>query len=158
MFRPLSASAKRSTSLPAGKGRLQPAARNTAPANNKTMLPQALTRGAQATKRPDHKLPPVADRHPWRSRINNVNAYLRQNQWPDSRVNTGEDHRSLKPRFFKAQVFKNRCPRFWPLKQRMTAKRHADSDPGDACGFRVAALRAAASYLVAQLGNYLLRY
>jgi hypothetical protein len=54
------------------------------------MMPQALTRGAQATRRPDHKLSPTVALHKWRPRINNVNAHLRQNQWPDFRVNTGE--------------------------------------------------------------------
>jgi hypothetical protein len=65
----------------------------------KPIKPQALTRGVQATKRPDHKLPPAAALHKWWPQINNVNARLRQNQWPDFRVNTGEGS------ILEAQVF-----------------------------------------------------
>lgn len=167
-------------------------------------MPQALTRGAQATRRPDHKLSPTVALHKWRPRINNVNAHLRQNQWPDFRVNTGEGSLILRPRFskpgFQNQVFKTKCSKPWPLKSAMGCSQ-MDSTPSqrplrfsrsvkkrcvrfsrrlerlalsnacsfgmaacragpprDPCDFRAARLRAAASYLVAKLSNYLLRY
>lgn len=97
-------------------------------------MPQALTRGAQATRRPDHKLSPTVALHKWRPRINNVNAHLRQNQWPDFRVNTGEGSLILEAQVFKEaqvfqnQVFKTRSSKPWPLKS-ATGCSQMDSTP-----------------------------
>src|SRR5579864_6124706 len=105
MSRRLSASAGRSTSpAPRGKHRLQPAARSSAVADRKPIKLQALSSypGARTTKRPDHKPPAGRCRSPRKlPRINNVNADLRQNQWPDLRVNTGKGSLVSKARFSK---------------------------------------------------------
>jgi len=69
---------------------------------------------------PTINLRAAADRHQ-RSRINNVNAHLRQNQWQAFRVNTGEGSLILEAQVFEGPDFQNwglqnQVLKPWPLK------------------------------------------
>jgi len=86
--------------------------RSSAAADYKPIKPQALSfilaypGRRQQPGVPTINIPAAADRHQPRPRINNVNARLRQNQWPAFRVNTGEGSLILAAQDFKTEVFK----------------------------------------------------